>query len=221
MDKEEFELFEEWKKLRENFCPDGVVDYQAYLSSKPRIMVVLKEANSTVSIDLREFVRNGGRNQTWSNIARWVYGLQRLDEELCWQELEQLNNNDKRVEILKSLIVFNLKKAPGGHTTEFKEFQKVANEDNRLINKQFSIYFRKEHRPDIIIACGTDTSDLFNGIVELPGQWKQTTRGINYFEFSAGKFFIKYVHPEARVPDCLLTFPLIDAVKEMRKSNGI
>ena len=43
-----------------------------------------------------------------------------------------------------------------------------------------------------------------------------TTRGVQYYEYEKGKFFIKYAHPEARVADNLLYYGLIDAVKELK-----
>ena len=46
--------------------------------------------------------------------------------------------------------------------------------------------------------------------------WRQTSRGVDYAEFKPGKYFISYVHPEARVADNLLYYGLIDAVREIK-----
>lgn len=223
MDKLEEDLFNRWKLGRDNFCPDGLIECQEYLRSNLKLMFILKEVNSSECFDLRKFVREGGRSQTWNNIARWIYGLKNIDREISWDEYSSINSNSQRIDLLKSIIAINIKKSPGSHTTNVQELYKIAKEDAQFLNQQFQIYYSDEVvRPDFIIACGTDASDNFNTLVEIKnsGEWQITSRGINYYEYSSDKYFIKYAHPEARVSDNFLIYPLVDAVKEILQKNG-
>lgn len=216
-------LFEKWGKGRINFCPDGVVDSEKYCQSNPQIMFILKEVNSVDALDLRKFLKGGGRKQTWNNIARWIYGLQNLDKDFSWQEFSQLHAEDQRKNLLKAIIAINLKKSAGSYTANSSELQRIANEDADFLREQFQIYYKDaQTRPDLIIACGTDVSDNFNTIIEIPnsGDWQTTKRGINHYEFSKSKYFIKYIHPEARVSDSFIIFPLLDTVREIYSKSG-
>jgi len=41
----ENELFDKWQKTRSNLIRDGVVNEDSYLSSKPKVLYVLKEVH--------------------------------------------------------------------------------------------------------------------------------------------------------------------------------
>ena len=116
------------------------------------------------------------------------------------------------METLRSICVINLKKSPGGHTTDNKELEDEAREDNNFLNRQFSIY-----APDIVICCGSIVSYLFHELIEIPGEtrWKTTRRGVEFHELQPNRYLISYSHPEARVSDNLLYYGLIDAVREI------
>lgn len=60
-------------------------------------------------------------------------------------------------------------------------------------------------------------NDVFHWLVNLGKEpdWQTTKRGVEYHEFKAGKYIIRYAHPEARVADSLLYYGLIDAVQEI------
>lgn len=219
----EAELFDEWKKIRPEFSPDGIIDENLYFDSHPRIMFVLKEVNSQSgkSIDLKKFLRNGAydRKQSWDNVARWVYGLRNLDKEIAWKELGNREMLDVwRIQLLPSICVINVKKSPGIHTSNHDLLHKAAEEDKKYLNDQFQLYFNEPSaKPDLIICGGSFTSNVFNNHVNIPNKnnWQETTRGIWYYEFEKDKFFIYYSHPEARVADNILYYGLIDAVKEI------
>ena len=72
--KQEFELFEQWKHSRSGFVFDGVVSECDYIKSNIKLCFVLKEVNDEGGgdWDLREFIQQGARPQTWDNITRWV-----------------------------------------------------------------------------------------------------------------------------------------------------
>jgi len=63
--EQEKRLFAEWKKRRQYFVPDGVVNEKSYTTSSPRLLFLLKEVNfSDDDFDLRQFLGKGARSQT-------------------------------------------------------------------------------------------------------------------------------------------------------------
>jgi hypothetical protein len=61
---------------------DGVVHEPEFLSARYRIIYILKEVNGGFGWDLRDFVYDGGRPQTWDNIARWTEGILSWENEI-------------------------------------------------------------------------------------------------------------------------------------------
>ena len=208
--KEDF-LFQSWRVDRPGFVDDGVVSEQDYVASSPSIVVILKEVNDLEGggWDLRQFLRDGGRPQTWDNVARWVHGIRNRGQVDDWPNQYEKISGTLRVEILRSICAINLKKSPGTHTTEMASLARIANEDAVRIQAQYAIY-----DPDLTICGGT--GDLFRTVVGHENlEWRQTRRGIWWYQRAPGKIVIAYVHPEARVQDSLLHYGLIDAVNEL------
>jgi hypothetical protein len=204
----EDKLFLEWASKRENFVYDGVVDEETYLATDKKVLFLLKEANK-FSGDLKDVILGSKRRSTWDNIYRWTFGIQNIEKEIPWKELAKVDL-EKRSECLKSIAIMNLKKYSGGHTADNSLVAKIAKEDQSFLKKQFSLY-----NADIVIACGVTTAaqeSLFNDKEIL---WKETKRGIGYFEYESGKYFVAFSHPEARAADQLLYYGLIDAIKEI------
>lgn len=211
---QENELFSRWADRRPNLVKDGVINEAAYLSSAPKVMFLLKEVNDPNggAWDLREFISAGARAATWDNITRWVIGIRRLDQELSWESLAQIDQSN-RVSVLKSICAVNLKKTPGLHTADAQELARIATEDRELIKEQIALY-----EPDIIICCGTgrEIDNLFG-----KGEWQTTTRGVGYREFGPKRFAVAYAHPEARVGAPLLYYSLVDAIREITRNTAI
>jgi hypothetical protein len=224
----EQKLFDKWAKTRQGFSPDGIVDEQLYLASKPKILLVLKEVNSKTDtpVDLKDFLKNGayGRRPTWDNVARWIYGIRNLDKEIDWSQLDEGNFlTEIRKELLPTICVINVKKSPGGHTTDNSHLWTIAENDKDLLKEQFDLYYNNpKTRPDLIICGGSATSDTFNALVDIPDKtdWKKTSRGIYYFGFDNGRYLIKYTHPEARVQDSILHYGLMDAIREIKTKGA-
>lgn len=219
----ENELFKKWSAERQRFVErvfvkDGVVDEESYLRSSLKIMLVLKEINGSLEKwhnDLRDFIRQGARWQTWDNVTRWIRGIRAIHRDIEWKELEKISK-EQRKEHLKSICAVNLKKSPGGRTTDNNALSKEAKEDEKFLNEQFGIY-----NPDLVICCGSIVSRKFLDLVKLPekSDYKMTTRGICYHEYQTNKYMIEYSHPEARVANCLLHYGLVDAIREILKIN--
>jgi hypothetical protein len=208
-------LFDEWRKKRDGFVADGVVDQEAYLGSDPKIMFVLKEVNDPDGgdWDLRQFLREGGRPQTWDNVTRWMLGIRKLPEDVIWKDLSQITV-EQRQAALKTVCAINLKKSPGGHTTDNQSLWGTSTEDKEFLKKQFDLY-----DADLTICCGSVTTEILYQLMDF-GQdpdWITTSRGIWYHEHKPGHFVIDYAHPEARVSACLLHYGLVDAVNEIMR----
>ena len=72
---EEERIFEKLRKETPDIVADGVVDETEFLAARYRIVYILKEANEGKGWDLRDFVYDGGRPQTWDSIAIWTEGI--------------------------------------------------------------------------------------------------------------------------------------------------
>ena len=217
LEKEE-RLFNKWKRVRDDFVFDGAVSACDYMTSCPRIVFILKEANSPGrQFDLREFLRDGGRPATWNNVAIWVHGIRYLPSECPWSTYEKMQAEEMealRKETLKSICVLNLKKTPGGYRSG-SDLSKIAKKDSCYIKCQYAIY-----DPDITICGGNETGRLFHGLVHPKVDWKQTRRGVNWYCRNNHKIVVIYPHPEARVQDSLLLYGLLDNLKEIKADRG-
>lgn len=210
----ESNLFEAWKGNRAGFVFDGVVSPADYLESKIKLCFVLKEVNDLGGgrWDLREFIKGGARWQTWDNVARWVTCLRDINSDVKWPELAHIDDNFRK-NVLRSICAFNLKKSPGGHTTERASFNAVVSEDKDWISKQYDIY-----NADITVCCGTGWD--FRWVLDLDNdEVFETTRGIKWFMNKQNKPVFIYAHPAARIQDSVIVYALIDAIREVCLSH--
>ena len=208
--EKENDLFKTWQGTREGFVFDGVISEQEYLKSNLKLCFVLKEVNGLGGggWDLREFIRSGARSQTWNNIVRWVTCARNIKTNVNWSDLEEIDDT-RRKNVLSSICAMNLKKSPGGHTTEKASFNAAVTEDKEFIQKQYAIY-----RPDITICCGTGW-ELRWALDLNEEEVFETSRGIKWFMNKDNKPVFIYAHPAARVQDSLLVYGLIDAIREV------
>jgi len=208
--KQELSLFEEWQEKRDGFVFDGVVSEIDYVNSKTKLCFVLKEVNDEDggNWDLREFIRQGARPQTWDNITRWIQCIENISDEKKWSSLENITE-ENRIDCLRSICAMNLKKSPGSHTTALAKFKKVVVEDQLFIKRQYAIY-----NPDLTICCGTGW-ELRWALDLTQNDVFETSRGIKWYLNSNEKPVIIFAHPEARVQNSLLVYGLIDAIREI------
>ena len=143
-----------------------------------------------------------------------VHGIRNRGQGDDWPNQYEKISEEFRVEVLRSICAMNLKKSPGTHAAERASLEKVATEDADRIQDQYKIY-----KPDLTICGGI--GDLFRTVVgHRRLEWRQTRRGIRWYQWAREKFVIKYPHPEARVQDSLLHYGLIDAVNELLASTN-
>ena len=104
---EEAKLLDEWAGSVPGFIRDGVVDVEKYCKAPLKILVVLKEVNGGSDWDLREFLKGGGRAQTWNVVARWIENIFNLKSDYAWSEL-QSDNDARRMHVLPYICVAQL-----------------------------------------------------------------------------------------------------------------
>ncbi len=214
--KQEKELFDDWKKKNNKIIPDGVVSFEDYAKSNCKILFVLKEVNSDeTDWDLREFLRNGGRDRTWNNICRWVKGIRNIDKDYNWKDIVNIEEAERK-EYLKSIAVLNLKKYTGGKAVANNdEIFEYAVSDSELLKRQVDIY-----EPDLIILCGTEYP-FFNSVYKnIDIKWEMTHKGVRYV-IDNNRIIISYNHPEARVSPNFLYYLLMDALREINDKSKI
>ncbi|MFC1784976.1 hypothetical protein ACFL0J_05040 [Candidatus Neomarinimicrobiota bacterium] len=215
--EKENELFKRWKEKYKDlnkFVADGIVDENEY--KDPKIIFIFKEVNDPKKggWDLREYLKDGGRSQTWNNVSRWIHGIRaKKGSVLKWTKYYSDIDNDFRKTELSRIGVINLKKSPGTYVANDISLVQAATQDKMLIQEQYELY-----DPDWTICGGT--GDLFKKIMELQDKcWRITNRGIRWFERAEKKFVISYVHPEARVHKPLIIYGLLDAIEEIEIIN--
>jgi len=214
-------IFGRWKERRPNLIRDGVINTVEYSSSNPKLLFLLKEPNSNESNwTLIDFIKRGAQSSTWDNITRWIFGIRNLKKDIPWNDLSEVSS-DQRKQLLNAVAVMNLKKTPGGGVTSEKELERFTSEDRDYLIDQFSLY--NDHQSiQLTICCGSLVAWLFDLFVSYnQNKWESTFNGIPYREYQAGKFAIAYTHPEARVADNILYYPLIHAIKEILSKKGV
>ena len=218
MKVQEKELFEEWKRKREKFIPDGIVDEQCYQNSHLKVLYILKEVNGGNGWVLTKFLKEGGRASTWNNITRWQYGITNIEKEIRWGDVETISNEIRKSQ-LKNIAIMNLKKEPGGAKAISKQIWSYASEDNEFLKKQIQIY-----SPDIIVCCGTGEIVKDLELVEKFDKWNKSNHGeplIRYYKTvnqSKSRIIIDYYHPAYYGKSTKeLFYPLYKTIKEILK----
>lgn len=216
MRKKEEILFFKWKEKRQKFVPDGIVDEIKYNASYKKVLYILKEVNGgkerDSNWDLRDFLRKGGRKQTWDNIALWQYGINNLSQNLNWNILKsKISIKNFRKTQLESIAAINLKKEPGGHTAKNNLIWDYSWKDKELLKEQISIY-----KPEIIVCCGTGAIVKEHQLIEKFENWKTSSCGIEFFITKNNSVIINYCHPEARIDDNFKFYPLMETLKETK-----
>ena len=218
--EKEKRLFDAWPSRQESFVKDGVVDVDEYARSRVKLLFVLKEVNDpgVGGWDLRKFLRKGACGPTWNTVTRWVEGIERLPRIAPWNELENVDN-DQRKRILRKIAAVNLKKEPGAGVADYDQLREAVQRDRQSISDQLSLY-----APDYVICCGSDVTALLFGTEPIgvypldDDDWKSTRRGV-WYSMVNGTPHIAYFHPQARMPGNLVHYGLIDAVAELAEMS--
>lgn len=220
--RQQEELFERWKNAtQDKLILDGVVDEAKYLGSRRRLLFVLKEANyqGSEGWDLKDYVARGEWANTWNNITRWTRAIHGLPKEPSWGSLSKSFEKAERAETLSQIAFMNLNKRTGGTgTANWEAIKDAVNTDEDFIREQIAIY-----RAKYIICCGQYVARLTIKVIlgrEADRQdWRETKRGVWFVKLPQGGHLIDYWHPQARMPANLLSFHLVDAIREIESKD--
>ncbi len=210
--QKEDDFFSRYPEGLKNIVRDGVVEEGSYLTSSPKMLFLLKETNSPGESgwSLIEKIRSYDSVPMLDTLARWTSGIRNLPKDLPWIGVKNISAYT-RISVLNQVVLFNLKKTPGGRFTFENKLAEEALKHASLLKEQFSFY-----DPDLVICCGKATARLFNKILspnEVP--WPNTTEGIPFREFLPKKYVIAYNHPQAIVNKERQYSRLVKAVKEI------
>ncbi|MEQ5871760.1 hypothetical protein J4E08_17920 [Sagittula sp. NFXS13] len=204
----EDELFQRWPRTGSGFVTDGATDANSYESAECKVAFILKEPNGeNGSWDMRSFAADGARAHTWNNIVRWSRVLKNLATDISWSGLEAVSKTDRMRE-LRSIVMMNLKKEPGGAVTDRVLLHSAASVDKLLLREQYELY-----EPNFTIFGGSGwlaKAALFDGEMK----WHMGRRGIPFALTSTGDVIIDFWHPNARYPAYLLAYALVDVARE-------
>lgn len=173
---------------------DGVIDIDRYFDAKPRILWVLKEANSEESWSYLEAFRNTdwlNKCNGLSSIRRVIYTsygiLKGIDK--AWSEFPW-SNEPTCQEALLSVAYINIKKTPGGSTSNPQELTDAYQTYRELLKLQIDTY-----DADVVIFGNTmdyvNTTD-FKGLSDAE---KQVSKYNNHFYYAGDKLYIHAYHP--------------------------
>lgn len=214
-------------KTEKDIVPDGVIDEVSFLNAEKKIVFVLKEINGgeygNGVTDLRNFVfKNAcGRTSTWNNVYRWVRTILESNS-ICWKDVENVDREQDREEILKKIAAMNVKKTAGKSSSKGSELKKATKANKEVLRKQIELYDAD------YIVCGY-THEYFDMLDYLTEEDKKT-KGYVYFPEAVGKrknlyssYFIKkdkkqaiiyFYHPNAKINNQDLFNLLLKTLKE-------
>ena len=211
LSSEENRLLDEWGSSVPGFIRDGCANPEKYVDAPVKLLFVLKEVNGGQDWDLREFMNDGCRPQTWNVIARWIEGIFNISHDYSWDEMQN-DNDHRRKTYIPQVSAVNVKKTSGGNVADSRLIQDSVEKSKDYLRKQLQLY-----QADIIVLCGTGKQ--YQTAIRNKPNWKMTSRGIWYYIDDNNSIVISFSHPEARTKECFLYYGLIDAVKEIIQKN--
>lgn len=136
---------------------DGAVEPARYFASRPKVLFVLKEMNESpwAPQNLVKLLRSNVIPwKTWNNIVRWrnaIHQVMNHDRGVVVASFEQdaaITSADRR-QALSDVAVMNMKKMPGGSTSNWPTIEQHAKHFSQELGKQIAML-----DPDVIVACG-------------------------------------------------------------------
>jgi hypothetical protein len=139
---------------------DGIINFDKYWalpSSKPRILWILKEANSNEQTGWRfqdlfssEYLKGKLQTLNIPTIQRVIYASYGILNDFTRLENIPHITNEEVFKSCEQIAYINIKKAPGGSTAHNASVQDAYNANKALIREQIDTY-----NPDIIITGNT------------------------------------------------------------------
>lgn len=192
---------------------DGVVEAEAYLASKPKIMWILKEPYD--DLDAEGMPAGGGwtmfkdfgegdtlakavnRNPALRNVTYASHAI--LNGIGSYAELPWITDEPAAYErTIRRIAYCNIGKMPGRTTTSDARLWDLYRDWKNILFKQIDLYV-----PDVIIVCGTATLQCMNQDLQLDlSKPKQTVRRggavVDVHEWR-GRRIVWAPHPAARL----------------------
>jgi len=148
-----------------NAVLDGIVNYDVFLKTEPKILWVLKEANISTykngcfelnaSLD-EDIAGHTNWKQTWGLVMEVSDAI--LHKAQNWEEEVPLLERLLKEETIKKIAVINIKKSGGGSVSDQKVINNAYEKDKDIIMAQIDAI-----APDIIINAN-HVDALFNDI---------------------------------------------------------
>ncbi|MFC4306331.1 hypothetical protein [Cohnella boryungensis] len=215
------ELHSEWKNrlMGQNYIEDGIINEQAWRAPGLKIMVLLKEPNSTDwGWEYQDFLLRRGyleeKSSTWPNLLRWTYGI--LHGFPSYKEVEEQFHCIKQnsLDFFGSVCFANLKKIAGTSSANDHELIQFSDISHPLILKQISIL-----EPNIVLCCGSIVFDLVKKSLEkeqIQFERKHTSGGLERLWWNHKRInIVRYFHPLAYIPKEISYTYLINEIKEI------
>lgn len=184
---------------------DGIIDIDRYLKAQYKILWILKEPYDDFNekgepigggwgldqaINPKQTIYEFGREkQTFKPMIYASWGI--LNNFCLWSDMEDVEDNPTMLNALKSIAYINIKKLPGGTSSQYSKIEVAYIKNKNILLKQIEYY-----NPDIIIGGST----LYNFFQDLGFSKSEMTEygSLNYI-VRKGKIFIDAYHPAQRV----------------------
>jgi hypothetical protein len=197
------------------FIKDGIVDPHRWISARPKILLLLKEAYHEESgfWDLRDYVRQEAPDPhgTLRNSAYWCYAIQSMVRgslpPVPFQDTRKCEY-DKAVEFLRSSAVVNIKKSEGTSTSSDEDIARCAKKDGLFIQQQIEWI-----KPDVVV-CG-------NTWKHVEHLWQDKDRIYDGVWRVQQAVFIDFWHPSFPISDELKYYALVGLVLGARALSNV
>lgn len=217
------ELFQQWKthEACSNgiFIPDGHVEEEVWEGPGLKLMVLLKEVNSSdAGWNLQQFVRERGylkEKSTWPTLIRWTHGILHgfPDYEEVERRYEEIK--DEAHQFFRKIYFANVKKIAGSSKAIHRNIEQHIEEIGTLLLKQISIV-----HPDLILCCG---DVIYQGVLDIlrnqmPESYelKHTSGGLDYIMWNdTQSVIIRYHHPNAYFPRAMSYTYLMNEIQKI------
>lgn len=184
-----------------NAIEDGVVNWEAYINTSPKILWLLKEAYDNdnegeggwslaglfnIDEDCYKFLKTTSSKKTWYPIIYTSYGI--LNNFMSYDDMDFIEDNIKMISCLKKIAFLNINKFAGKSKSNDSVLGKIFLENQDILKKQIALL-----NPDIII--GGNTLKFYNKMLGLSNIPYQTLDSGPKYYFKDDKLFIDAYHP--------------------------
>ena len=188
----EARLITRWRQLEPDLIEDGIVEPKCYFAVSKKVLFLLKEPNDAGGgyWDMRPWIRDGARWQSWNNITRWTQVILSHPQPFEWGALEFVDEEDRK-NTLRNIAIVNVKKAPGGGAAIRRDILAAAKQNAALIREQIALA-----APDIVILCGDPLEKVYENIYgEINCEWIMGPHNRRVMKGEKSPDVISFYHP--------------------------